>query len=119
MTIPVTPKKSTAASTVEAPATRDRPVVVITGASAGVGRALARAYGARGASVGLIARGRERLDATCLEIEQAGGRGLACPADVADADAIDRAADTIESHFGPIDIWINNAMVWCSRRFRA
>jgi NAD(P)-dependent dehydrogenase (short-subunit alcohol dehydrogenase family) len=95
----------------EPPTTRDEPVVVITGASAGVGRALARAYGARGASVGLIARGREGLDATRLEIERAGGRGLVCAADVADADAIEQAAGQVESHFGPIDIWINNAMV--------
>jgi NAD(P)-dependent dehydrogenase (short-subunit alcohol dehydrogenase family) len=99
-------------STAASDPARERPaVVVITGASAGVGRALARAYGVRRASIGLIARGREGLEATRLEIEQAGGRGLVWPADVADADAIEQAADAIEARFGPIDIWINNAMV--------
>ena len=86
-------------------------VVVITGASAGVGRALARAYGARRASVGLIARGFDRLEATRREIEAAGGRAVVCQADVADADAVEAAARIIESQFGPPDIWINNAMV--------
>jgi short-subunit dehydrogenase len=88
-----------------------REVVVITGASAGVGRALARAYGARGASVGLIARGREGLEAAGHEIEHAGGQAMVCPADVANADEIEAAATTIETRFGPPDIWINNAMV--------
>src|SRR5688572_23823725 len=86
-------------------------VVVITGASAGVGRALARAYGAGRASVGLIARGFDRLEATRREIEAAGGRAVVCQADVADADAVEAAARIIESQFGPPDIWINNAMV--------
>jgi len=86
-------------------------VVVITGASAGVGRALARAYGARGASVGLIARGLDGLEAARREVERAGGRALVCAADVADADAVEEAAEAVERAFGPIDIWINNAMV--------
>ena len=86
-------------------------VVVITGASAGVGRALARGYGARGASIGLIARGREGLEAARHEIEHAGGQALVCPADVANADEIEAAAAAIETRFGPPDIWINNAMV--------
>ncbi len=86
-------------------------VVVITGASAGVGRALARAYGARGARVGLIARGREGLDAARQEIEEAGGQALVCVADVADAAKVEEAAAAVEQRFGPIDIWINNAMV--------
>jgi NAD(P)-dependent dehydrogenase (short-subunit alcohol dehydrogenase family) len=91
---------------------RARPeVVVITGASAGVGRAVARAYGARGACVGLIARGRDGLEAARREIEQAGGQALVCPADVADADAVEAAAAAIEARFGGLDIWINNAMV--------
>jgi NAD(P)-dependent dehydrogenase (short-subunit alcohol dehydrogenase family) len=91
---------------------RDRPpVVVITGASAGVGRAVARAYAARHASIGLLARGREGLEATRLEIERAGGQGLVWSADVADADAVEKAAGAVEERFGPIDIWINNAMV--------
>jgi short-subunit dehydrogenase len=92
-------------------AERRRETVVITGASAGVGRALARAYGARGAAVGLIARGLDGLEAAREEIERAGGRAVACAADVADAAAIEAAAATVEDTFGPIDIWINNAMV--------
>jgi NAD(P)-dependent dehydrogenase (short-subunit alcohol dehydrogenase family) len=91
---------------------RDRPeIVVITGASAGVGRAVARAYGARGACVGLIARGRDGLEAARVEIENAGGHALVCVADVSDADAVEAAAAAIEERFGGLDIWINNAMV--------
>jgi short-subunit dehydrogenase len=86
-------------------------VVVITGASAGVGRALARAYGARGASVGLIARGVDGLEAARADVERAGGRARVCPADVADAAKLEEAAAEVENAFGPIDIWINNAMV--------
>jgi NAD(P)-dependent dehydrogenase (short-subunit alcohol dehydrogenase family) len=86
-------------------------VVVVTGASAGVGRAVARAFGARGAAVGLIARGEDGLVAAEREIRDAGGRALRMPADVSDAAAIEAAADRIEREIGPIDIWINNAMV--------
>jgi NAD(P)-dependent dehydrogenase (short-subunit alcohol dehydrogenase family) len=86
-------------------------VVVITGASAGVGRALARAYGARGASVGLIARGVDGLDGARADVERAGGRARVLPADVADAAKIEDAAAAVEDAFGPIDVWINNAMV--------
>jgi NAD(P)-dependent dehydrogenase (short-subunit alcohol dehydrogenase family) len=85
-------------------------VVVITGGSAGLGRAIARAYARRGARIGLIARGRERLDAACDEVRALGGEALALPADVADAEAIDRAAARVEEQFGPIDVWVNNAM---------
>lgn len=85
-------------------------VVVITGASAGVGRATAREFARNRASIGLIARGRERIDATQREIESLGGRALALPADVADATQLQQAAEAIEHHFGPIDIWVNNAM---------
>jgi NAD(P)-dependent dehydrogenase (short-subunit alcohol dehydrogenase family) len=88
-----------------------RPTVVITGASSGVGRAVARAFGDRGASVGLIARGRAGLVAAADEIEAAGGRTLVLPLDVADAEAVDRAASDVEAHLGPIDVWVNNAMV--------
>jgi len=84
--------------------------VVITGASAGIGRATARAFAARGYKVGLIARGTERLEAACREVEAAGGRGLAAPADVSDAEAVDRAAEHIERSLGPIDVWVNAAM---------
>jgi NAD(P)-dependent dehydrogenase (short-subunit alcohol dehydrogenase family) len=86
-------------------------VVVITGASAGVGRALARVYGRRGARVGLIARNREGLEAAQREIEEAGGSAIVLPLDVADADAVDQAADRVEQELGPIDLWINNAML--------
>src|SRR3954467_13802119 len=86
-------------------------VVVITGASAGVGRATARAFGARGAKVGLIARGREGLEGAKREIEELGGQALVLPLDVADHDAVERAAAEVERAFGPIDVWINNAML--------
>src|SRR4051812_29533000 len=88
----------------------DSEVVVITGASAGVGRATARAFAARGAKIGLIARGRAGLEATRREVEAAGGAALVLPADVADADAVDAAADAVEERFGPIDVWVNAAM---------
>jgi NAD(P)-dependent dehydrogenase (short-subunit alcohol dehydrogenase family) len=86
-------------------------VVVVTGASAGLGRAIARAFGARGAVVGLIARGVEGLSAAELEIRDKGGRALALPADVSDAAAVEAAAERVERELGPIDVWINNAMV--------
>ena len=85
-------------------------VVVITGASAGVGRATARAFAGRGARVGLIARNREALEAAAAEVEARGGRAVIAVADVADADAVERAAATIEAAFGTIDVWVNNAM---------
>jgi NAD(P)-dependent dehydrogenase (short-subunit alcohol dehydrogenase family) len=86
------------------------PVVVITGASAGVGRALSRAYAAGGARIGLIARGPDGLEATRREIEALGSEAVVCVADVADADQVEAAAQTIEHTLGPPDIWINNAM---------
>jgi short-subunit dehydrogenase len=84
--------------------------VVVTGASAGLGRAIANGFAARGDRVGLLARGTERLDAAVKEAEARGGHALALPADVADADAVDAAADRVEDAFGPIDVWVNNAM---------
>src|SRR5688572_12456787 len=86
------------------------PVVVITGASAGVGRALSRAYAAHGARIGLIARGRDGLEATRREVELLGSKAIVCVADVADAEQVETAAQTIEQTFGAPDIWINNAM---------
>jgi NAD(P)-dependent dehydrogenase (short-subunit alcohol dehydrogenase family) len=86
-------------------------VVVITGASAGVGRATAREFARRGARIGLVARGRERLERAREEVERLGGRGLALPGDVADAVRVDQIAAEVEDRFGPIDVWINNAML--------
>jgi len=85
-------------------------VVVVTGASAGLGRAIAREFGRHGASVGLISRNQERLDAAKKEIEQTGGRALVLPADVADPIAVESAAEKVERDLGPIDVWVNNAM---------
>jgi NAD(P)-dependent dehydrogenase (short-subunit alcohol dehydrogenase family) len=89
----------------------DRSVVVITGASAGVGRAAVRAFARQRASIGLIARGVDGLDAARREVEAAGGRAIVLPADVASHDAIEAAAERVERELGPIDIWVNNAMV--------
>ena len=89
----------------------DARVVVITGASAGVGRATARAFARRGARVGLIARGRTGLAGAVRDVEDLGGSARAIEADVADHAAIEAAADAVEREFGPIDVWVNNAMV--------
>lgn len=86
-------------------------VVVITGASAGVGRATVRAFARRGAAIGLVARGRDGLEAARREAETLGGRALVIPADVANAGEVEEAAAEIEERLGPIDVWINNAMV--------
>ncbi|UWU31720.1 SDR family oxidoreductase (plasmid) [Rhizobium sp. WSM1274] len=84
-------------------------VVVITGASAGVGRATARAFARRGAKLGLIARGIEGLDAAKRDVEELGGQAIVISCDVADAKAVEQAAEQTEAAFGPIDIWINAA----------
>jgi short-subunit dehydrogenase len=91
--------------------TRSKQVVVITGASAGVGRATVRAFAKRGADIGLIARGTDGLEAARREVEAAGGRAVVLPADVADPDQVDAAASRVERELGPIDVWVNNAMV--------
>jgi NADP-dependent 3-hydroxy acid dehydrogenase YdfG len=91
--------------------TRASRVVVVTGASAGVGRATARAFAAQGDAVGLIARGASGLEAVAREITNAGGRAVWVLADVSDASALDAAAVEIETALGPIDVWVNNAMV--------
>jgi short-subunit dehydrogenase len=85
-------------------------VVVVTGASAGVGRATVRAFAREGAHVGLIARDSEGLHVAASEVDQLGGKGLAVPADVADAKQVEAAAARIEHELGPIEVWINNAM---------
>lgn len=88
---------------------RKSEVVVITGASAGVGRAVARRFAMAGARIGLIARGIDGLQGARQDVEKLGGKSLILQADVADADAIEQAAQQVEAEFGPIDIWINNA----------
>ena len=85
-------------------------VVVITGASAGVGRAAAQAFARQGARIGLLARDPERLEKTRQEVEKLGGQAVAIPTDVADPGQVERAAAEVEKTFGPIDIWVNNAM---------
>jgi NAD(P)-dependent dehydrogenase (short-subunit alcohol dehydrogenase family) len=85
-------------------------IVVITGASAGVGRATARAFANDGWDVGLIARGEAGLDAAAEECRASGSRALAIPLDVADAAAVEEAAERIERELGPIDVWVNDAM---------
>ncbi len=85
-------------------------VVVVTGSSAGIGRAIARKFGRHAARVGLVARGKDRLQAAKEEIEQHGGQAIVIPTDVADPDAVEAAAEQVETTFGPIDVWINNAM---------
>ncbi len=85
-------------------------VVVITGASAGVGRATVRLFAQHGAHLGLLARGTDGLEAAGKEVEAMGRRALIVPVDVADAERVDRAAEQVETQLGPIDIWINNAM---------
>lgn len=87
------------------------PVVVVTGASAGLGRAIAHAYAKRGAKLGLLARNPEALAAAKQECEDLGGKAMVIPTDVSDADAVESAASRIEQDLGPIDIWINDAMV--------
>jgi NAD(P)-dependent dehydrogenase (short-subunit alcohol dehydrogenase family) len=85
-------------------------VVVITGASAGVGRATARAFARRGAHIGLLARGKDGLEGARADVVSGGGEALAIPTDVAHSDEVEAAAEAIEKEFGPIDIWVNNAM---------
>jgi len=89
-----------------------RPVVCVTGASAGIGRAIALAFAAEwGAAIGLIARSAEALNEVRHEVDRLGGRGVALPLDVADDKAVFEAAEKIELTLGPIDVWVNNAMV--------
>lgn len=86
-------------------------VVVITGASAGVGRATVRAFAQRGAKIGLVARGIKGLEGARKDAEDLGGQALVLPTDVARAGEVEAAAEKVEQAYGPIDIWINAAMV--------
>ena len=86
-------------------------VVVVTGASAGLGRAIAHAFAKEGAKVGLLARNPEALETAAAECMALGGEALAVPTDVSDADAVETAARRIVAELGPLDVWINNAMV--------
>jgi short-subunit dehydrogenase len=90
---------------------RVQPVAIVTGASAGVGRAAAIAFARKGYAVGLIARGHTGLEAAAADVRAAGGRPLVLPCDVSDAAAVDAAADRAEVELGPIDVWVNAAMV--------
>jgi NAD(P)-dependent dehydrogenase (short-subunit alcohol dehydrogenase family) len=85
-------------------------VVVITGASAGVGRATVRVFADNGARVGLLARGREALEGASADVEAVGGKALSLPTDVAHFVEVEAAAQEVEKRLGPIDIWVNNAM---------
>src|SRR4051794_26265333 len=86
-------------------------VIVVTGASGGVGRAVVRRLGQQRAKIGLLARGRDALEGAKREVEKAGGEGLVLPTDVSQFDQVEAAAKAVEDHFGPIDVWINDAMV--------
>src|SRR5687767_7649366 len=90
---------------------REPLVAVVTGASSGVGRAIVRELAAQGARIGLIARGTEGLGAAAEEVDALGGEALVLPLDVADAAAVDAAADAVVTRWGQLDVWINNAMV--------
>ncbi len=85
-------------------------VVVVTGASAGVGRATAREFGRHGAKVALLARNEDGLEGAREEIEAMGGQALAIPTDVSDHEQVEAAADRVERELGPIDVWVNDAI---------
>src|SRR5947209_11893272 len=85
-------------------------VAVVTGGSAGLGRAVVRELAGLGYDVAVLARDSEGLRGAAREVDLAGQCGLAVPVDVADADAVDAAAERVERELGPIDVWVNNAM---------
>ena len=94
-----------------------REVVVVTGASAGLGRAVVREFARHGADLGLIARGVDGLEGARREVAECGGKALALPCDVADAQAAEAAAERVEGELGPIDVWVNVAMVGALSEF--
>jgi short-subunit dehydrogenase len=98
-------------------AQRGSEVVVVTGASGGVGRAIAHAFGKRGAHVALLARGERGLEDCRREVEQLGGRALPIPTDVADPEQVEAAAVQVEERLGPIDVWVNDAMATVFAKF--
>src|SRR5690348_4124857 len=93
------------------------PIVVVTGGTAGIGRATVREFARSGYDVAILARGQDGLDATRREVEQMGRRALAIPTDVADWKAVEAAAGQIERELGPIDVWVNNAFAGIFSRF--
>ncbi len=92
-------------------------VVVVTGSSGGVGRAVAHAFAKRGAHIGLLARGAEALDRVVEEVESLGGQALAVPTDVSDHAQVEAAAVAVEERFGHIDVWVNDAMATVFAQF--
>src|SRR5699024_4907967 len=86
-------------------------VVAITGASAGLGRAIAHEFAKHGAKIGLLARGMDGLEAAEEEVKELGGQALAIHCDVSDPEQVESVADQVEAELGPIEVWINNAMV--------
>jgi len=99
--------------------TDQRPeVVVVTGASAGVGRATVKEFAKAGAHIGLLARGREGLEGAARDVESAGGKALILPTDVADSQQVEAAAQAVEERLGPIDVWVNDAMTTIFAPFR-
>ena len=96
---------------------RSPEVVVVTGSSGGVGRAIAHAFAKRGAHIGLLARGEQGLSEAVAEVKSFGGKAIAVPTDVADHQAVEAAAARVEEEFGPIDIWVNDAMATVFARF--
>jgi NAD(P)-dependent dehydrogenase (short-subunit alcohol dehydrogenase family) len=93
------------------PENHRRPVVVVTGGSAGIGRAVVREFAAAGYDVAVLARGQAGIDGAVADVEELGGRGLGVSVDVADVEAVEAATDRIEDELGKIDVWVNNAFV--------
>ena len=93
------------------------PIAVVTGGTAGIGRAAVREFARNGYDVAILARGRDGLDATKRDVEELGQRALTIPTDVADWKAVEDAADRIERELGPIDVWVNNAFAGIFSRF--